>query len=203
MLFSCSKQDDTSPGQGQTLQEDFDAPSAIWREGDSGNGACFTRNGWLVISYNTGAMGTYHIWADAPLFPAPQSTRSLEIRMRHSAGHPDDTGTLLFSYANPSNYVAFSLGQDGYRVFQVVNGQTVNIVTWTSSPAIHSQLNEENTLQVKLAGDKLQYFINGRKVTEINAGEMMTLDRIGFQLYKASTTTTNTVYEVDYIRASM
>jgi len=203
ILFSCSKQDNTSPGPGQTLQEDFDEPSGIWKEGDSGNGACFIKNGWLVISYTTGNIGTYHIWADAPLFPAPEGTHSVEIRLRHAAGHYDDTGTLLFSYANSSNYVGFSIGNDSYRVFQVVSGQTVNIVTWTASPVIHSRLNEENTLQVKLEGNRLQYFINGRKVTEINAGEMATLDRIGFQLYKASTTTASTVYEVDYIKASL
>jgi hypothetical protein len=200
---SCSKDDDPQADHPNLLlQENFDSPeNATWKPGDSGAAATLIRNGWCVMSYTSDDYGTYNKWATENIFPAGLQTGSVEILMRHTAGHEYDKAGLLFWLNDQQNYVAFTIGDKDYRIYQVMSGQATNLVDWTPSGAIRGQLNEDNKLKVTLTDTKLVFHINDQKVIEMSRGAMTTLDKVGFQLYKASTTTNKSSYEIDYITA--
>jgi len=202
LLPSCSKNPGTEPDDKLLiLQEDFDdADNAIWKTADNGNVVTAAKDGWFVVSYTSPEMGTYSFWAANHLFPADHKTGSVEILMRHTAGHAYDKAGLVFWVMDSQNYVAFTIGNKEYRIFQVVSGQATNLVNWTTSAAIKGKLNEDNKLKVKLTTEKLLFYINDQKVIEIMKGAAVALDKIGFQMSKASTEVENSTFKIDYVR---
>lgn len=203
LLFNaCSKDDDPPPAeQALVLQENFDDPAAsVWKSYNDNGAATSLQDGWYVVSYTSEDMGTYSLWASDPVFPADHKTGSVEILMRHIAGHAYDKAGLLFWLADNKSYVAFTIGDKDYRIYQMVSGQATNLVNWTPSPAIRGKLNEDNKLKVALTDSKLLFYINDQKVIEMSRGATVSLDKVGFQLYKATTATNNTTYKIDYLK---
>ncbi|HEY1165624.1 MAG TPA: hypothetical protein VGE90_10665, partial [Chitinophaga sp.] len=198
---SCSKSDDTPPDNNLILQENFDtADNALWKTGNNGTIVTSVKDGWFVLSYTSRDMGTYSLWSAGNVFPADQKTGSVEILFRHTAGHAYDKAGLVFWVTNNQDYVAFTIGEKEYRIFQVVDGQTTNLVNWTTSAAIKGKLNEDNKLKVALTAEKLLFYINDQKVIEIMKGPAATLDKIGFQMSKASTEVENSTFKIDYVK---
>jgi hypothetical protein len=201
MLSSCSKDDDPQPDQNLILQENFDkADNAVWKPGTATNIVKSVQDGWFVVSYTSTDMGTYSFWTTDNLFPADHKTGSVEILLRHTAGHAYDKAGLVFWLTDSKNFVVFSIGDKEYRIFQVVGGQATNLVNWTASAAIKGKLNEDNKLKVTLTSEKLLFYINDQKVIEMGKGAATTLDKIGFQMSKASTEPQNSTYKIDYVK---
>jgi len=146
-------------------------------------------------------MGTYSFWSAASLFPVERQTGSVELLFRHTAGHAYDKAGLVFGVTNNQDYVAFTIGEKEFRIFQVVGGQTTNLVNWTRSAAIKGELNEDNKLKVQLTKEKLFFYINDQKVVEMmKSTAATTLDRIGFQMIKASTEVDSSTFMIDYVK---
>lgn len=203
ILFSCSKSDDIQADDKVILQEGFDtAGNVLWKTGNNGTIITAVERGWFVVSYNSKDMGTYSFWTDNNIFPVNQKTGSVEMLFRHTAGHTYDKAGLVFWVTNNQDYVAFTIGEKEYRIFQVVSGQTTNLVTWTASTAIKGKFNEDNKLKVALTGEKLLFYINDQKVVEIMKGAMTTLDKIGFQMSKASTEVESSTFKIDYVKVA-
>jgi hypothetical protein len=204
LLNACSKKDDDTPPaeQGLLLQEDFDDPAtSVWKPHNDNNIAVTSlQDGWYVVSYTSEDMGTYSVWAPNPIFPADHKTGSVEILMRHIAGHAYDKAGLLFWLTDNKHYVAFTIGNKDYRIYQMVGGQETNLVNWTPSAAIRGALNQDNKLKVELTDTRLLFYINDQKVIEMGRGVTVSLDKVGFQLYKASMETNNSTYKIDYLR---
>lgn len=200
ILASCGKNEAPQPAD-IILQEDFDkAENTVWKPDSTGNIVTAVRDGWFVVSYRSADMGTYSFWAPVNIFPADQQTGSVEIMVRHTAGHVQDKAGLVFWVKNSKNYVVFTIGDKEYRIFQVVEGQTTNLVNWTTSAAIRGKLNEDNKLKVKLTGEKLLFYINDEKMVEMAKGPAAVLDKIGFQMNKASVEVEKSEYRIDYVR---
>ncbi|HEY0610079.1 MAG TPA: hypothetical protein VGD35_10495 [Chitinophaga sp.] len=200
-LFSCSKSDDTQADDKLILQENFDTTdNVLWKTGDNGTIVTAVKDGWFVVSYNSRDIGTYSLWSANNVFPVDQKTGSVEMLFRHTAGHAHDKAGLVFWVINNQDYVAFTIGEKEYRIFQVVGGQTTNLVNWTASAAIRGKLNEDNKLKVTLTNEKLLFYINDQKVVEIMKGAATMLDKIGFQMSKASTEVENSTFKIDYVK---
>jgi hypothetical protein len=197
---SCSK-DESQAEDKLILQENFDNPdNTIWKTGNNGNVVTTVKDGWFLVSYTSAEMGTYSLWSDNKVFPADHKTGSVEVLFRHTAGHVYDKAGLVFWVMDSQHYVAFTIGEKEYRIFQVVNGQTTNLVNWTASTAIKGKLNEDNKLKVTLTEEKLLFYINDQKVVEIMKGAATMLDKIGFQMSKASTEVENSTFKIDYVK---
>lgn len=200
-FISCSKDDSQADEHLLILQEDFNnADNAVWKTGDNGNVVTSIKNGWFVVSYTSPEMGTYSLWSDSKIFPGDHKTGSVEILMQHTAGHAYDKAGLVFWVMDNQSYVAFTISDKEYRIFQVVSGQAINLVNWTPSAAIKGKLNENNKLKVTLTNEKLLFYINDQKVIEMAKGAAKTLDKIGFQMSKASTEVENSTYKIDYVK---
>jgi hypothetical protein len=200
VFTSCSK-DDGPQSADLILQEDFDeAENAVWKPGVSGDVVTSVENGWLVVNYTSPDIGTYSFWSANNIFPADQQAGSVEVLMRHTTGHTHDKAGLVFWVTDNRNYVVFSIGDKEYRIFQVVSGQTTNLVNWTPSAAIKGKLNEDNKLMVRLTSEKLLFYINDQKVVEMGKGAATRLDKLGFQMSKASVEVKKSEYRIDYIK---
>lgn len=63
------------------------------------------------------------------------------------------------------NYYKFLISSDGfYSVWQVQNGVDKKLSDWIASPAVHQELDAENTIRVVARGNRFQFFINGEQV---------------------------------------
>lgn len=203
LFSSCSKEDVPAEDTTIILQENFDnADNATWPTGSSGDIVTAIKNGWYVVSYTSEDIGTHSLWSPNNIFPAGQKTGSIELVIRHSAGHAQDKAALLFWLADNRNYVAFTIGEKEFRIFQVVSGQVTNLVNWTPSTAIRGKINEENKLRVRLTQEKMMFYINDEKMVEMGKEVASAPDKLGFQITKASTEVGVSSYEVDYIRVT-
>jgi len=83
-------------------------------------------------------------------------------------------------------YIYFLLRKDGrYTIKRRSGAQTPTIVPWTTNSAIVPQQGDEdvkNVLEIAVGADKLDFYVNGRRVTSLPRGDMNTNGVVGLRV---------------------
>ena len=76
---------------------------------------------------------------------------------------------LTWGGKNKSNHYVFLVSGNGYfQIGKTESGQFVNIIDWKKSPAINKN-NGQNALKIEKNGEKMHFYINGRRVESLDA----------------------------------
>jgi hypothetical protein len=203
-ITSCSKKGDdkdSNPGNETVIFTDnFDDPStAFWKPGTSGPAVMTVSGGFFSVTYGGTSAMQYKSWTSKNLFGANDKKQAVEMSQQHVAGHEYDKCGFIFSVKDANYILGFQISDKEFRVYSTISGTTKQLIAWTPSSAIKGAMNDANKLRVALADGKLTFYINGTQVGVLEAGDVTSLDYVGFGMVKGSTP--EATYKIDYVKA--
>ena len=154
------------PGSDQTTEgdytysDDFQIDEGHWGGLDLEEVQIWVEGGGLHIKLNqAGISGITHfqdrIFDDFSL-----------VTTSNSLGDPSGMYGVVFRYQDDQNYYSFQITELGLFRLVKVQGDTVELITWTESDAIDNQ-GGKNQFAVSMQGDHILASINGQGVADL------------------------------------
>jgi hypothetical protein len=131
---------------------------------------------WKVVADETGPGKTGFVLAQTARSPKPlfnlcvaDNTRykDVEVSVAFKAvrGEDDQGGGIVWRYQDPNNYYVARMNplEDNYRVYKEVAGKRIQLGTTD----IKVPTGEWHTLKIKMVGDHIECFLDGKKRLDV------------------------------------
>jgi hypothetical protein len=159
---------------------------AGWQAGKTGKGQGSV---WKVVADATAPSGTGLVLAQTAESPnamfnlcVAEGTRykDVEARVAFKAvrGKNDRGGGIVWRYQDADNYYIARMNplEDNYRVYKVVKGRRIQLGT---REGIKIPAGEWHRLKVKMAGDHIECFLDGKKLLDVRDDTFQEAGKVG------------------------
>lgn len=102
----------------------------------------------------------------------------LSVAFKAMAGKVDQGGGFVWRYQDNNNYYTCRMNplEDNYRVYKVVNGKRS---PQFQDVTVKVPLNEWHTLKVKMVGDHIECFLDGKKYLDVKDSSITEAGKVG------------------------
>jgi hypothetical protein len=157
-----------------------------WKAAKTGKGQGSV---WKVVEDDTAPSKTGLVLAQTAESPGAvfnlcvaedTSYKDVEIRVAFKAvrGQKDQGGGPVWRYQDANNYYIARMNplEDNYRVYKVVNGKRIQLGTQED---IKIPAGEWHRLKVKMVGDHIQCYLDGKKVLDVRDDTFQGAGKVG------------------------
>ncbi len=154
-------------------KDDVGKVPAGWKAGRTGKGEGSV---WKVVADDTAPSKSGYALAQTAKGPnalfnlcVAEGPRlcdvELSVAFKAVAGHLDQGGGLVWRYQDADNYYVARMNplEDNYRLYKVVAGKRTQLAT---KEGVKVPANEWHRLQVTQTGDRIECFLDGKKLLE-------------------------------------
>ncbi len=144
---------------------------------------------WTVVADETGPSKTGYVLSQTAEGPkalfnicVAEDTKykdvELSVAFKAMAGKVDQGGGFVWRYQDNNNYYTCRMNplEDNYRVYKVVNGKRS---AQFQDVTVKLPLNEWHTLKVKMVGDHIQCFLDGKKYLDVKDSSITEAGKVG------------------------
>ena len=157
-----------------------------WTAAKTGSGAGSV---WKVVADETAPTKKGHVLAQTAAGPGPlfnlcvaddTNFKDVEVSVAFKAvkGKIDQGGGIVWRYQDADNYyiARFNPLEDNYRVYKVVGGKRIQLATKENLTA---KAGEWHTLSIKMVGDQIECFLDGKKHLEAKDDAIAKAGKVG------------------------
>lgn len=158
-----------------------------WRATQTGKGEGSV---WKVVEDKTSPSKKGYVLAQTAEGPGPlfnlcvliddSSYKDVEagVAFKANAGKKDQGGGIVWRYRDADNYYVarFNPLEDNFRVYKVVGGKRTQLGT---KEELKAPAGEWHTLKIRMTGDHIECFLNGKKHLDVKDGEFTTAGLVG------------------------
>ena len=144
-----------------------------WKATQTGAGAGSV---WKVVADETAPSKTGHALAQTAEGPGPlfnlcvaEETRYLDVGVsvafKAVRGQKDQGGGIVWRYQDANNYYVARMNplEDNYRLYKVIASKRIQLAT---KEDLKVPVNTWHTLTIKMTGDQIECFLDGKKELE-------------------------------------
>ena len=166
-------------------KDDLDKLPASWRAAQTGKG----KSVWKVVEDETAPSKTGYVLAQSTANPNAlfnlcvadePSLKDIEASVAFKAvkGEKDQGGGIVWRYQDANNYYVARMNplEDNYRVYKVVAGKRIQLGT---KEDLKVPEGEWHTLKIKMVGDHIECFLDGKKLLDVRDGALPKAGRVG------------------------
>lgn len=174
-------------GRTMTFSKDsLDKVPTGWKADHTG------KNGggvWKVVADSTAPSKKGHVLSQTGESPGPvfnlcvaddTNYKNVEVTVAFRANHgkKDQGGGIVWRYTDANNYyiARFNPLEDNYRLYKVVDGKRVQLAT---KEEIKVPAGEWHTLTIKMTGDQIECFIDGKKHLDFKDDTFQKAGKVG------------------------
>lgn len=186
-LLACAT---TSLAQDKTItfrQVSLGKMPPHWKATQTGKGEGSV---WKVVEDKTSPSKKGFVLAQTAEGPGPlfnicvliddSSYKDLEasVAFKANAGKIDQGGGIVWRYHDADNYYIARCNplEDNFRVYKVVDGKRTQLGT---KEELKAPAGEWHTLKIKMVGDHIECFLNGKKHLDVKDGSFTTRGLVG------------------------
>jgi hypothetical protein len=144
---------------------------------------------WVVVADKTAPSGTGRALAQTAEGPGPlfnlcvvndSNVKDVEVSVAFKAvrGKRDQGGGIVWRYRDNRNYYIARMNplEDNYRVYKVVGGKRIQLDT---KEGLKVPVNEWHTLKITMKGDRIECYLDGRKMLEATDSTFTGAGKVG------------------------
>ena len=145
---------------------------------------------WKVIADKTSPSKSGYVVAQTAEGPGPlfnlcvliddSSYKDVEISVAFKAvkGEKDQGGGVMWRYQDANNYyiARYNPLEDNFRLYKVVDGKRNQLAT---REELKAPAGEWHTLKIRMVGDHIECFLNGKKYLDVKDGAFTTSGLVG------------------------
>jgi hypothetical protein len=167
-------------------KDDLGKVPAGWKAEKTGKG---DGSVWKVVEDKTAPSKTGYALAQTAESPSSlfnvcvaEDTKykdvEISVAFKANAGKRDQGGGIVWRYQDANNYYICRMNplEDNYRVYKVVNGKRS---AEFQDVMLKVPMNEWHTLKVKMAGDHIECFFDGKKYLDVRDDSIKEAGKIG------------------------
>jgi hypothetical protein len=189
---NCFAQDKTAP---TTTRESFitfgqgslGKVPPFWMATQTGKGEGSV---WKVVADKTAPSKTGYALAQTAEGPSPlfnlcvlnlggiYKDIEVSVAFKANAGKIDQGGGIFWHYRDANNYciARFNPLEDNFRVYKVVDGKRTQLGT---KEELKAPAGEWHTLKIRMVGDQIECFLNGKKQLDVKDSTFTTAGKSG------------------------
>ena len=170
----------------QLSKNDVGKVPAGWKVAKTGTGEGSV---WKVVADDTAPSKTGYVLAQTAESPSSvfnicvaEDTKykdvELSVAFKAMAGMRDQGGGFVWRYQDNNNYYICRMNplEDNYRVYKVTNGKRSPEF---QDAKVKVPLNEWHTLRVKMIGDHIECFLDGKKILDVKDSSIPSPGKVG------------------------
>jgi hypothetical protein len=144
---------------------------------------------WVVVADKTAPSGTGRALAQTAEGPGPLfnlcvvdegNFKDVEVSVAFKAvrGKRDQGGGIVWRYRDNRNYYIARMNplENNYRVYKVVGGKRIQLDT---KEGLKVPVNEWHTLKIEMKGDRIECYLDGRKMLEATDSTFTGAGKVG------------------------